>query len=84
MPRNEQITNQWHLLRQLEGSPGRSLRDLVDNVPDDYPKNARTVRSDLEALKAVGFPLVTEDYYGQTRWRLMESKGAEPFRAQFH
>ena len=22
MPRNDQITRQWHLLRQLEGSPG--------------------------------------------------------------
>jgi len=72
MPRNDQITRQWHLLRQLEGSLGRSLQELVDNVPDDYPKNARTVRRDLEALEAVGFPLVTERHNGQTRWRLME------------
>jgi predicted DNA-binding transcriptional regulator YafY len=72
VPRNDQITRQWHLLRQLEGSPGRSLRELVDNVPDDYPRNARTVRRDLEALAAVGFPLVTERHYGQTRWRLTE------------
>src|SRR5688572_22856502 len=72
MPRNDQITRQWHLLRQLEGSSGRSLQELVDNVPDDYPKNARTVRRDLEALEAVGFPLVTERHNGQTRWRLME------------
>jgi len=72
MPRNDQITRQWHLLRQLEGSPGRSLQELVDNVPDDYPKNARTVRRDLEALEAVGFPLVIERHNGQTRWRLME------------
>jgi predicted DNA-binding transcriptional regulator YafY len=59
-------------LRQLEGSPGRSLQELVDNVPDDYPKNSRTVRRDLEALEAVGFPLVVEKHNGQTRWRLME------------
>ncbi len=72
MPRNDQITRQWQLLRQLEGSPGRSLQELVDNIPDDYPKNARTVRRDLEALEAVGFPLVTERRHGQTRWRLME------------
>lgn len=72
MPRNDQITRQWHLLRQLEGSQGRSLQELVDNVPDDYPKNARTVRRDLEALEAVGFPLVVERHNGQTRWRLME------------
>lgn len=41
-------------------------------MPDDYPKNVRTVRRDLEALAAVGFPLVTERRSGQTRWRLME------------
>ncbi|MGH7873854.1 MAG: helix-turn-helix transcriptional regulator [Candidatus Binatia bacterium] len=72
MPRNDQITRQWHLLRQLEGSMGRSLEELVDHVPEDYPKNARTVRRDLEALETVGFPLVTERHNGQTRWRLME------------
>ena len=72
MSRNDQITRQWHHLRQLEGLPGRSLQDLVDNVPDDYPKNARTVRRDLEALEAVGFPLFIERHNGQTRWRLME------------
>jgi predicted DNA-binding transcriptional regulator YafY len=72
MPRNDQITRQWHLLRQLEGSQGKSLQELVDNVPDDYPKNTRTVRRDLEALEAVGFPLVVEKHHGQTRWRLME------------
>ncbi|MGH7853018.1 MAG: helix-turn-helix transcriptional regulator [Candidatus Binatia bacterium] len=72
MPRNDQITRQWHLLRQLEGSSGRSLQELVDNVPEDYPKNARTVRRDLEALVAGGFPVITERHNGQTRWRLME------------
>jgi predicted DNA-binding transcriptional regulator YafY len=72
MPRNDQITRQWHLLRQLEDSRGRNLQELVDNVPDDYPKNARTLRRDLEALEAVGFPLIIEKRNGQTRWRLME------------
>ena len=72
MPRNDQITRQWHLLRLLEGSQGKSLQELVESVPDDYPKNARTVRRDLEALEAVGFPLVVEKHNGQTRWRLIE------------
>ena len=66
MPRNDQITRQWHLLRKLEHSPGRTLQELVDNIPDDYPKNASPVRRDLEALEAVGFPLVTERRNGQT------------------
>jgi len=72
MPRNDQITRQWYLLRRLEGSNGQTLQDLVESVPNDYPKNDRTVRRDLEALEAVGFPLVTEHHNGQTRWRLIE------------
>jgi len=72
MPRNDQITRQWHLLRRLEGSNSLTLGQLVEAVPDDYPKNARTVRRDLEALEAVGFPIVTEHRNGQTRWRLIE------------
>ena len=66
MPRNDQITRQWHLLRQLDGPQGRTLQELVDNVPEDYPKNARTVRRDLEALAAGGFPVITERHNGQT------------------
>ena len=72
MPRNDQIPRQWHLLRLLDGSPGRTLLDIAESVSDDYPKNSRTLRRDLEALEAVGFPLITERRNGQTRWRLME------------
>jgi predicted DNA-binding transcriptional regulator YafY len=72
VPRNDQITRQWHLLRRLENTRGLTLSQLVEAVPDDYPKNTRTVRRDLEALEAVGFPVVTERHHGQTRWRLIE------------
>jgi predicted DNA-binding transcriptional regulator YafY len=72
MPRNDQITRQWHLLRRRENTRGLTLSELVESVPEDYPKNARTVRRDLEALEAVGFPLVVERHNGQTRWRLSE------------
>jgi predicted DNA-binding transcriptional regulator YafY len=72
MPRNDQITRQWHLLRRLESSNGLTLQQLVETVPEDFPKNARTLRRDLEALEGVGFPVVTERVNGQTRWRLME------------
>ncbi|MFQ5849302.1 MAG: helix-turn-helix transcriptional regulator [Candidatus Binatia bacterium] len=72
MPRNDQVTRQWHLLRRLESSRGVTLQELVDSIPDDFPKNPRTVRRDLEALEAVGFPLTTDQVNGQTRWKLME------------
>ncbi len=72
MPRNDQISRQWHLLRKLEASKGATLQELVDSLPDDFPKNSRTIRRDLEALEAVGFPLVTDQVNGQTRWKLME------------
>lgn len=72
MPRNDQPTRQWHLLRRLETSRGATLAELVDSIPDDYPKNSRTIRRDLEALEAGGYPLVSDQVNGQTRWRLME------------
>jgi predicted DNA-binding transcriptional regulator YafY len=72
VPRNDQITRQWHLLRRLEGSIGLTLPQLVESLPEDFPKNSRTVRRDLEALQSVGFPVITERHHGQTRWRLIE------------
>jgi predicted DNA-binding transcriptional regulator YafY len=50
---------------------GAKPQELVHDIPEDYPKNARTVRRDLEALAAVGSPVVTDRHNGQTRWRLM-------------
>ena len=72
MPRNDQNTRQWHLLQRLEGSGGATLRELVNAIPDDYPKNSRTVRRDLDALESFGYPLVVDRVNGQTRWKLME------------
>ena len=72
MPRNDQITRQWYVLRRLEGTNGLTLNEMVEHVPEDYPKNPRTLRRDLEALQAAGFPLITERRNGQSRWRLME------------
>lgn len=72
MPRNDQVTRQWHLLRRLESPRGVTLQELVNSTPPDFPKNPRTIRRDLEALESAGFPLVTEQSNGQTRWKLME------------
>ena len=57
MPRNDQVTRQWHLLRHLEATAhGATLQALADALPADFPKHLRTVRRDLEALEAAGFP----------------------------
>ena len=78
MPRNDQGIRQWILLRRLEASAGATLDELLQFVPEDYPKNSRTIRRDLEALEAAGYPLVTERVNGPTRWRLMEGFRAIP------
>lgn len=72
MPRNDQVTRQWHLLRQLERPRGATLQELADALPGDFPKHLRTIRRDLAALEAAGFPLLTERADGQTRWKLIE------------
>ena len=72
MPRNDQNTRQWHLLRRLDNSSGATLLELVNSIPDDYPKNSRTIRRDLDALESCGYPLVVDRINGQTRWKLME------------
>lgn len=72
MPRNDQVTRQWHLLRRLEGSTGATIQELAESLPRDLPKHLRTIRRDLAALEAAGFPLITERVDGHTRWRLMD------------
>jgi len=73
MPRNDQITRQWLLLRQLESSTrGLTLAQLAEALPPDAPRHLRTLRRDLEALEASGVPLVTNRVDGHVRWRLLE------------
>ncbi|MDH5669194.1 MAG: transcriptional regulator [Nitrospira sp.] len=78
MPRNDQITRQWHLLRILESSHGTTLDELQSRLPTDYSRHARTVRRDLEALEAAGFPLINERIEGTVRWRLLEGSRHAP------
>ncbi|MBI2902159.1 MAG: WYL domain-containing transcriptional regulator [Candidatus Methylomirabilis oxyfera] len=72
MPRNDQVTRQWHILRRLENAQGATLDEIAQSLPDDFPKHLRTIRRDLAALEAAGFPLLTERVEGRVRWRLME------------
>jgi len=44
--RNDQLSRQWLLLQRLEGSRGATLQELVDSLPDDFPKHPRTIRRD--------------------------------------
>lgn len=78
MARNDQLTRQWHLLRRLEGVLGLTLRELADGRPGNFPKHLRTIRRDLEALEAAGYPLVVERTDGRTRWRLLEGARSVP------
>ena len=72
MPRNDQVTRQWHLLRLLDSPRGVTLDEIVSRLPADYPRHGRTVRRDLEALEAAGFPILNERIEGRVRWRLMD------------
>ncbi len=73
MPRNDQVTRQWHLLRHLEAATrGATLQDLAAALPPDLTKHQRTIRRDLEAQEAAGFPLLTERAEGRVVWKLLE------------
>jgi len=73
MPRNDQVTRQWHLFRHLEAAAhGATLQALADALPADFPKHLRAVRRDLEALEAAGFPLLTERVEGRAVWKLLD------------
>ncbi|UVT18282.1 MAG: WYL domain-containing protein (plasmid) [Nitrospira sp.] len=73
MPRNDQVTRQWHLLQRLSGARhGLTLAELVDAIPPDLTRHPRTVRRDLAALEASHFPLLTDRVNGEVRWRLLD------------
>ena len=73
MPRNDQVTRQWHVLQRLEGSKrGLTLDELLTGLPSDLARHPRTIRRDLEALESARFPLLTERVDGHVRWRLLD------------
>ncbi len=73
MPRNDQVTRQWHVLQRLEGSKrGLTLDELLAALPPDLARHPRTLRRDLEALEAAHFPLLSERVDSVVRWRLLD------------
>ncbi|MGE0472799.1 MAG: helix-turn-helix transcriptional regulator [Nitrospirales bacterium] len=72
MPRNDQMIRHHRILQLLEGSRGKTLKELAQAMPTDYARHERTLRRDLEALEASGFPLINEKIHGHIRWRFVD------------
>ena len=66
MPRNAEVIRQWSILRDLEASRRLTIDDLAERTG----VTTRTIRRDLEALQASGFPLFDEMIDGKRYWRL--------------
>ncbi|HEX5475210.1 MAG TPA: WYL domain-containing protein [Vicinamibacterales bacterium] len=66
MPRNAEVIRQWTILRELEAS----RRVTIDELAARTSVTTRTIRRDLEALQAAGFPLYDEMHAGKRYWML--------------
>jgi predicted DNA-binding transcriptional regulator YafY len=78
MARYDQTTRQLFLLARIESSRfGVTLQELVDSIPDDYPRNPRTVRRDLEAME-LHYPVYATRQNGRTVWKLVEGYQSVP------
>jgi predicted DNA-binding transcriptional regulator YafY len=73
MPRNAEVIRQWNILRAIEAS----RRATIDGLADAQGVTTRTIRRDLEALQAAGFPLFDEVEDGKRYWRI----DTRPFKA---
>lgn len=70
MGRNEEVIRQWTLLRQLAGNRTNTIARLAA----DLKVTTRTIRRDLAALQAAGFPIYDHTVNGTKFWR-MDAKG---------
>ena len=66
MPRNAEVIRQWSILRDLESSRRLTIDDLARRTG----VTTRTIRRDLEALQAAGFPLYDEVHDHKRYWTL--------------
>jgi predicted DNA-binding transcriptional regulator YafY len=69
MPRNAEVIRQWAILKEIEAS----RRATIDDLAELTGVTTRTIRRDLEALQAAGFPLFDEAHDGRKYWT-MEQK----------
>jgi predicted DNA-binding transcriptional regulator YafY len=73
MPRNAEVIRQWNILRAIEAA----RRVTIDSLAEQERVTTRTIRRDLEALQAAGFPLFDEVEDGKRYWRI----DTRPFKA---
>jgi len=73
MPRGDQLSRQWKLVRLLSGKLGRSLAQLRSELG----VTKRTVQRDIKGLERAGFPIVSEARDGTIFWRFIEGFAAE-------
>jgi proteasome accessory factor B len=64
--RNAEVIRQWSILRDLEASRRLTIDDLAERTG----VTTRTIRRDLEALQAAGFPLFDDTHDGRKYWTL--------------
>jgi predicted DNA-binding transcriptional regulator YafY len=70
MGRNSELIRQWTLLRRLATHRNNHIPALAQELN----VNPRTIRRDLDALQAAGFPIYDEDGNGGKCWRVNEEK----------
>jgi predicted DNA-binding transcriptional regulator YafY len=70
LPRNAEIIRQWTILREIERARAGGV--TIDELASQCQVTTRTIRRDLQALEAAGFPIYDDRSQddGRTRWRL--------------
>jgi proteasome accessory factor B len=66
MARNREMIRQWTLLQKVATARGNTIPKLAKELE----VNARTIRRDLDALQAAGFPVYDETINGTKFWRV--------------
>jgi predicted DNA-binding transcriptional regulator YafY len=65
MGRNRELIRQWSVLQKLA-----ARRTTIAALAQDFGVNARTIRRDLDALQAAGFPIYDDTVNGTKFWRV--------------